>query len=341
MNNASTGQRGRRWLIPLRIAGVILGWIVLLGTIGWGTLAIYYSNLPGGVRAAAAVLFAIVAAAGLVLVRPRRRAVLAYLVFFGALVAWWLAIPPSNDRDWQPDVAVLPYAVIEGDRVTIHHIRNADYRTETDYAVRHYDATFDLNKLQSADAYLVYWGSPMIAHTMMSFGFGDGRYVCISIETRKRKGQEYSAVKGFFKQYTLTYIVADERDVVRLRTNYRHEDVYLFRLKAPRDFIRKVFLDYLKEVNSLQERPEWYNALTSNCTTDIRSHMAPYNPNAHWDWRIIVNGYIDEHLYEQGAIDRSLPLAKLKKRSYINPTANAADNAADFSTRIRAGLPGF
>jgi hypothetical protein len=340
MNNASTGQRARR-LRPFRTAGSILGWIVLLGTIGWGALAINYSNLPGGVRPVAAALFGILSLAGLILVRPRRRAVLGYLVFFAALVAWWLAIPPSNDRDWQPDVAVLPYADIEGDKVTIHNIRNADYRTETDYTVRHYDATFDLKKLQSADGYLVYWGSPMIAHTMMSFGFGDGRYVCISIETRKRIGQEYSAIKGFFKQYTLTYIVADERDVVRLRTNFRHEDVYLFRLKASQDVIRKVFLDYLREVNRLHDRPEWYNALTTNCTTDIRKHTAPYNPNARWDWRFIVNGYLDEFMYEQGAIDKSLPLVELKKRSYINPKAIAADNAADFSTQIREGLPGF
>ena len=136
-------------------------------------------------------------------------------------------------------------------------------------------------------------------------------------------------------------MVADERDVVRLRTNFRHEDVYLFSFKVPQDIMRKVFLDYLKEVNRLKERPEWYNALTSNCTTDLHSHTAPYNPKARWDWRIIVNGYIDEFMYAQGAIDQSLPLAELKKRSHINSKANAAGNATNFSARIREGLPGF
>jgi len=176
---------------------------------------------------------------------------------------------------------------------------------------------------------------------MVSFGFDGDQYVCFSIETRKRKGQEYSAIKGFFKQYELTYIVADERDVVRLRTNFRHEDVYLFHLKVKPDIIRKIFLDYLREVNQLKERPEWYNALTSNCTTDIRQHTAPYNPNARWDWRIIVNGFLYEFMYEQGMIDRSLSLTELKQRSYINEKANQAGGTADFSTRIREGLPGI
>ena len=332
----------RSWLKrPLKWGGIVLGWFVLVCMAFWAILAIYYSNLPGTIRPVAAALFAIGSLAAFILVRPRRRGILSFIVIFAALLVWWLNIPPSNDRDWQPDVAVLPYADIEGDRVTIHNIRDVDYRTETDYTVRHYDATFDLRRIESLDAYLVYWGSPMIAHTMLSFGFGDGRYVCFSIETRKRKGQEYSAIKGFFKQYELTYVVADERDLVRLRTNFRHEDVFLFRVKAPNEYIRSVFLDYLRTVNRLKDRPGWYNALTTNCTTDLRSHTALYNPNAHWDWRIIVNGYIDEFLYEQGNIDQSLPLPELKRRSYINRKANAAGNAADFSRRIREGLPGM
>lgn len=319
----------------------VVCWPALLLMAGWGTLAVYYSNLPEGIRPWAAAVFAILSLAGLLLVRPRRLAFLAYLVFFGAVVVWWLLIPPSNVRDWQPDVAVLPYATIAGDRVTIHNIRDCDYRSKTDFTVRHYDRTFDLAALRSVDVFLIYWGSPLIAHTMVSFGFGGGRYVCISIETRKRKGQEYSAIEGFFKQYELTYVVADERDVVRLRTDFRREDVYLYRIKMEPDTKRKVFLAYLREVNRLKERPKWYNALTTNCTTDIRSHTAPYNPRARWDWRIIVNGYVDEFMYERGFLDRSLPFAELKKRSLINEKADAADNAPDFSARIRQGLPGF
>jgi len=319
----------------------MLGWFVLACMVCWAGTAIYYSNLPAVVRPVFSSLFVIGSLAAFLMIRPHWFAVSGFLVVFALLIVWWFNIPPTNNRDWQPDMAVLPSVNMDGDVVTIHDIRNVDYRSETDYTVRHYDATFDLRKLRSVDNFLVYWGSPAIAHTMMSFGFDDGRFICFSIETRKRKGQEYSALKGFFKQYELTYVVADERDVVRLRTNYRHEEVYLFRLKASREVIRTVFLDYLKEVNSLQKRPEWYNALTNNCTINLRGHTAPYNPRGKWDWRLIANGYVDGFMYDQGVLDQSLPLVQLKERSHINMKANAAGNTAEFSTRIREGLPGF
>ena len=179
---------------------------------------------------------------------------------------------------------------------------------------------------------------------MLSFGFKDGKYLCFSIETRKEVGEGYSAIKGFFKQFELTYIVADERDVVRLRTNYREngkgEDVYLYRLKVPTEFARKVFLDYLREVNSLKDHPEWYRALSTNCTTSILRHTAKFNPDSKLDWRIVVNGYIDEMLYERKRLDQSLPFTELKKRSYINERAKAVKDNEDFSRLIRVGLPG-
>jgi hypothetical protein len=178
---------------------------------------------------------------------------------------------------------------------------------------------------------------------MLSFNFEGQGFVTFSIETRKEKGEDYSTVKGFFKQYEIIYVVADERDVVRLRTNFREagkgEDVYLYRLNASPEIARKVFLHYMGEVNRLKEHPEWYNALTSNCTTSIRQHTMPYNPKARLDWRLIVNGYIDEMLYERGMVDTSLSFAELKKLSYINPRAQAAGNAADFSLRIRHRVP--
>jgi hypothetical protein len=307
---------------------------------GWGIMAIWYSNLPPSLRPWAAGGFGVISLLLPVLVRPRRRGVIAFLCIFALVVAWWLAIPPSNNRDWQPDVAVLPSATIAGERVTIHNIRNCDYRSETDYTCRYYDRTFDLGKLKSVDLFLVYWGSPMIAHTMFSFGFEGQGQVCFSIETRKEKGEDYSAIKGFFKQYELTYIVADERDVVRLRSNYRKEDVYLYRLKAEPELMRKVFLDYLRQVNRIHDRAEWYNALTSNCTTNIRGHTAPYARNAKFDWRIIVNGFLDEMIYERGTVDTSLPFTEFKTRSHINARAQRADKDSDFSRRIREGLPG-
>jgi hypothetical protein len=269
---------------------------------------------------------------------------LARFIFLGAcagIVVWFLWIPPSNNRDWQPDVAILPYAEINGDTVTVHNIRNCDYRSETDYTVRLYDKTFDLTKLRSVDLFVVYWGSPLIAHTMLSFGFGGGDYVCFSIETRKEKGEDYSAVKGLFRQFELTYIVGDERDLIRLRTNYRNEQVYLYRLNTTPEIARLVFLDYFKTINRLKEKPEWYNAVTSNCNTDVHGHTYPYAKKTRWDWRILVNGYVDKLVYDLGSLNQSLPFKDLKARSLINRRAKAADTNSNFSTRIREDLPGI
>jgi hypothetical protein len=334
----------------LRWIQVVLRWLAWAGAAllalalsAWVGLATYYSNLPAWLGPPLAVLLPMSLLAIPVRVRPRWRALAAFAFLFVVVLVLWLLIPPSNERAWQNDVAVLPACEIEGDKVTIHNIRNCDYRSETDYTAGYYDRAFDLTRLKSVDLFVIYWGSPNIAHTMLSFGFdgdGDEEYVCISIETRKEKGEEYSTVKGFFKQYELTYVLGDERDLVRLRTNFRGEDVYLYRLQAAPDLARKVFLDYLRRVNSLAARPEWYNALTSNCTSNIRGHTQPYTHGA-WSWKLLINGYIDELAYEMGAVDRSLPFAELKARSRINERARAAGDDPAFSRRLREGLPGI
>jgi len=311
---------------------------------GWATLAIFYSNLPSFLRPWIAALFGISSLIVLLWKYNSPRFKLGFLLVFTLVLLWWLTIPPSNDRDWQPDLKILASAEVVGDSVTINNIRNCDYRTETEFTCQYYNKTFDLSKLRHVDLMLVYWGSPNIAHTIMSFDFADQGIVSFSIETRKEKGEHYSMVKGFFRQYELFYVVADERDVVRLRTNYREagkgEDVYLYQMTADPGLARQVFLSYLREVNGLNEQPKWYNALTDNCTTSILRHTMPYNPAAGFDWRLIVNGYVDEMLYERGSIDTSLPFTELKRRSYINPAAQAADQDPAFSQRIRTGLPG-
>ena len=256
------------------------------------------------------------------------------------LVAW-LAIPASNTRDWQPDVATLPYAEIRGDRVTVHNVRNADYRSETDYTVRLEDRELDLSRLRSLDLFLVYWGSPLIAHTIMSWGFEGDQYLAVSIETRKEKGEEYSALRGFFRQYELTFVVADERDVVRLRTNFRGEDVYVYRLDVPPADARTLLLKYLRAVNDLREHPQWYNALTDNCTTAIRRLAGSDSRRSWWSWKLFLNGHLDELAYDIGAIDRSLPFPVLKAKSLVNDRAKAANADPQFSARIREGLPGM
>lgn len=326
----------------VRVFGYAGSGLAVFVTAGWAVLAIYYSNLPGDtLRTVVAAAFPVATLLLFVLVPPWRRALAVYIVGFAALVAWWLTIPPSNIRDWQPDVATLPYAEIHGDRVTLRNIRNNEYRTETDYTVRHYDKTLDLRKLRTLDMFLIYWGSPAIAHTIMSFGFEGDQFVAFSIETRKEKGEDYSAIKGFFKQFEITYVVADERDVVKLRTNYRGEDVFLYRVKGDASLLRPFFLNYLQYVNRLHDHPVWYNALTHNCTTAILGHAQPGAGRKWLDWRLILNGYLDELAYERGAFDQSLSFPALKARSYINPKAKAIGDDPAFSIKIREGLPGM
>ena len=326
--------------MDLRVSTFIIGFCLLIMA-AWSTLAILYSNLPVYLRPWIAAIYAIGSMAALVGRYSNGRTRLGFLIACAVILIMWLRMPPSNTRNWQQDVVLLPWADIQGTSVTIHNIRNCAYRSETDYTVRHYDRTFDLTRLKSLDLSLVYWGSPRIAHTMLSFGFEGGGMVCFSAETRKQVGEAYSSFKGFFRQYELTYVVADERDLIGLRTNYRGEQVYLYRLNESADLVRQVFLDYLREVNRLKDHPEWYNALTANCMTSFRINSAPYNPDARLDWRLIVNGYLDEMLYESKAVDTSLPFAELKQRSLINERARGQETSLDFSQRIRVGLPGM
>lgn len=277
-----------------------------------------------------------------------KRAVKRPVIIMAALMAFLagcsLVIRPSNDRHWQPDVAVLSYAEINGDLITVHNIRNFDYRSETDFTPAYYDKTFDLSKLESVDLAAVYWAGPRIAHTMLSFGFGVNDYLAISIETRKEVGESYSTFKGFFGQYELYYVVADERDVIRLRTNYRKdppEEVYLYRLRAPIENGRRLFLEYMHRINALKEQPEFYNTLTTNCTTTIWLNSKVNPDHLPFSWKLLLSGYVPEYLYEHERLDTSLPFPELQKRSLINSRAQAADNSPDFSRLIREGLPGF
>lgn len=308
---------------------------------GWSALAIYYSNLPGDtLRTGLAGGFAVLTLLAFVFLPNRKRSLLGFLSVFVVIVAWWLNIPASNDRKWQPDVAVLPYATIQGNMVTIHNIRNLQYRTETDYDVRHYDKTFDINRLDAVDLLAVYWMGDAIAHVMISFGFQEQDFVAFSIETRKEQGEGYSTLKGFFKQYELTYVVGDERDLIRVRTDYRDppEDVYLYRLNVPRENARKLFMEYIRQINSMKESPEWYNTLTTNCTTNVVRHVRSFGGRARYNWKVLLSGYAPRYAYDLGALDTRLPFDELRNKSYINPKAHAIGND-QFSRRIREGLP--
>jgi hypothetical protein len=323
------------------VLGLVLG-VVVAGMTAWGAGAIYYAPVPGPTaRAALALAFTVGTVLAFLLLPRRRRTLVGFAVLFALLVVAWRQIPASNDRDWQPEVAVAPWATIDGDRVTIHGVRNFDYRTETDFVPRWEDRTYDLRTLDSVDLVAVYWGSPAIAHIMLSFGFAGRDHLAVSIETRKERGESYSTLAGFFRQYELVYIVADERDVIGVRTTYREpqEDVYVYRVRGPLANARRVFLDYVKSMNELRARPQHYNTLTTNCTTGVLLHSRVNPESPPFSWKILLSGYVPEYLYGLGRLDRSRPFPELQRISRVNDRANAAGRDPAFSQRIREGLP--
>lgn len=335
------------WRKVLRVLGLVALGLIVVGITAWAVLAIYYSDLPGApLRLGLAAAFALGTLGAFLFLRNRRRTLLGFFIAFAILLLWWTSIAPSNQRDWQTEVAVLPYATQDGDLVTVHNIRNFDYRTEQDFVAQYDDRTFDLRKLDSVDLIAVYWAGDAIAHIMVSFGFA-GDHVAFSIETRKEKGEAYSSIAGFFKQYELIYVVGDERDLIRVRTDYRQPEelVYLYRTRAGPDTARGLFLAYVEKVNQLRDRPEFYNTLTTNCTTDVWLLVRALSDRFPLDWRVLLSGYLPEYAYDLGSLDTSLPFEELKVRSLINDQTHAAGRAPDFSQRIREGhetsnLPG-
>lgn len=322
----------------LRFLAILLLILVCIPVFAWTFGALYYD----GPSKALAWALAVIVLAAAVYFKPWWRRLGVVVAWFCIVLAWWLTLKPSNDGDWQADVAQKPWAEVNGDDVTIHNIRNCDYRTDNDYTARWETRKVRLSQLTHIDLFVNYWGSPWMAHPIVSFQFADAPPLCFSIETRKKVGQSYSAIGGLYRQYDLIFIASDERDVVRVRTNYRKgEDAYLYRTAAGPKQTRERFLEYIRSINELRETPRWYNAITTNCTTGIRSQH-PASQRMPWDWRLLVNGKGDELLYERREIlTDGLPFAELKQRALINTAARAANDDPNFSVRIREGHPGF
>jgi hypothetical protein len=321
-----------------RVAQGFLYTFLLPATI-WATLAVYWSNLPSPLGGLAAAAYGAAGLMALLFVRPRGRGQLTALIMFLGVLGWWWSISPSQQRNWRKDFITLPYAESASGLVTIHNIRNCNYRSETDYDVRYYDKTVDLARLESMDLYFAHSGSRAMAHTMVSFGFGGNQFVCFSIEGRCEVQERYSSLKGFFKQFERICLAADERDVVRLRTNYRKEEVYLYRLRAKPEAVRAIFLRYCQQMNALRARPDWYNPLTRNCTANIPGPDGSAPRGYPRTWAIALPGYLPGWIYDQQITDTSLPFAELKKHSLVNARAQGADQDPNFSVRIREGLP--
>jgi hypothetical protein len=319
------------------IAGILfLFWMVV---ITWGALAIYYSNLPwAGLRLGLAAAFAAFSVWALWLSRQPRMPVIVIGLLLG-VVAWWTTIQPSHDRPWRPEVAVMPRAFINGDRVRLTGVRNFDYRSVDDYTVRYEEREVLLSHLSGLDFYVSYWAEGPVGHTFLSFIFDNAPPLSISIETRPEVGEGFDPLASLFKQFELIYVVGDERDIVGVRTNHRDETVYLYRLNTSVEDTRRLLLVYLDRINELADQPEFYHLLSNSCTINIIRYANAAGREGRFDIRHLLNGLIDSYLYHSGRVDTTLPFDELRQRSLINEAAQAADGAPDFSQRIRTALP--
>jgi len=320
--------------------------LVALGFAVWGALALWY-RLPAGpeIRAAAAIAWALLLldAAATALWRSWSRALVVVVVAAAGLIAWWSTVRPLNDRNWQPDLARTVRGTVDGDILTLTDVRNFEWRTETDYTPRWETRRYDLNQLVSLDLTADYWAGEAIAHTLVSFGFADGSQLMWSIEQRREVGEVYSVLEGFFKQAELIILAGDERDLVRLRTNVRGEDLRLYRLNVSQPIIRRTLLQYVADANELADHPRWYNTATTNCTTMVFRIARAVEPGIPLDRRVLLSGYFPDYAYDQGVLDRSLPFSDLREKAKLSARARAADAepSVAFSKAIRTGIPGI
>jgi hypothetical protein len=234
-----------------------------------------------------------------------------------------MSIEPSNDRNWAPEVRNTPWADVHGDTVTIHNIRNFAYRTESDFEPVYETRTFNVRDLTGVDILVVYWGSKPIAHIMVSFGFNNRDFIAFSIETRKEVGESYSTLDGFFRNYELTYIVADERDLIGVRTNHRvpEEEVYILRTQIALENAEKLFREYIRRINALHQEPTFYNTLTTNCTTQVLDRIKAFGLSVQYTWKILLSGYVPEYLYEADILMPDMPLDGIMAKSLVNERA--------------------
>ncbi|MBZ4372310.1 DUF4105 domain-containing protein [Corallococcus sp. AS-1-6] len=320
----------------------VSGLVLLLGG-AWASLALALTGTgpegPHGARSlVAGALVALAVAAWRW--RSRRWGVAVMLLGCLSVYGWVRTFQPSNTRDWAPDLSRAPWAEVAGTQVTLHDVRDFRYRSTTDWDPAWYTATYDTDALTDAsfivEPFSGFYGA---AHTMVSFGFQDGRHVVFSVEVRREQGETFSALGGLFRRFELTYVVGDERDLVQLRSNFRHDDVYVYPVNASKERITAFFMDMVRRMNGLHTQPEFYDTLTSNCTTNLVHHFEKVaTKDVPYDHRTLMPAFSDALAYELGIIDTDVPLEQVRQRYHINARALAAQGRDDFSARIRAPL---
>jgi hypothetical protein len=327
---------------PARLTGALLASVVVVLPAAWGAVALWYQVPAGqGFKILSVLLWAAVSL-GLVACIWQGRSVFgltAFALAFAALLLWWHLIPPTNDRLWADDVARLATGSIEGNRVTLDSVRDFDWRSDDDYTQRWETRSYELDRLASVDMIMSYWRGPAIAHMLISFGFEDGAHVVFSVEIRREKAETFSEIGGFFKQFELSIIAADEDDIIRVRTNIRGEDDYLYRVQMPRADMRALFIGYVTQANALVTTPRFYNTITVNCTTLVYHMMKRIVGYLPFDYRVVFTGYLPEYVYKVGGLDRRYPLTVLRERGRITERAKVSDRSSSFSADIRQGIP--
>jgi Domain of unknown function (DUF4105) len=326
----------------LRIISTVLATLLLGLPALWGVLALWFQS-PGnqavkGIIVAVWIIFSI----AMIVALWQGRAVLGALGFalaFAVLLVWWQRIPATNQRAWADDVAQMTTGTIEGNKVTLHNVRNFDWRSNSDYTQRWETRVYDLSTLNSVDMIMSYWAGPAIAHMLMSFGFDDGQYVVFSVEVRRLKADDFSELGGFFKEFELSIIAADERDVIRVRTNVRGEDDYMYRIRMPLSAMRSLFVGYVGEANSLIDAPRFYNTVTANCTTLVYHMMTQIVGYLPMNYRILLDGYLPDYVHQIGGLDQRYSLAELRTLGRISERAKQSGDSATFSADIRRGIP--
>ncbi len=308
----------------------------------WASLALWF-RVPGAewLRAIGAASFGVVSLWTIAAIFSARRwrALGVFVLAFGGVLLWWGTIKPPAVADWAPDVARQVTGVVEGDILTLKNVRDFDWTNRTEFRQRWVSESYDLARLRELDVFLAYWAGPEMTHLIISFGFDDGRRLAWSVEVRSREGGEFSPIADLFRSNPLVILASDERDVVRLRSNIREEDVQLYRLRTPPDVARMLLLQYVDDANGLAKQPEFYNSITTNCTTAVVKLIRAAGGHMPFDWRLIVNGFLPSYLYDRGAVDTRISLEELRARAQISARARKAGDSPDFSNIIREGVP--